>query len=256
MQSLFQKKMQSLFQQKKSGKNLGVSVIVCSNRPYKMNDIFDNFLRQSYGHKELIIILNNNNMTLDGYIEKAKEFKNIKVFQLDESLSLGYCFKFALNHARFNYIAKFDDDDYYGIDYLKQAIETFSQINCDVVGKASYYIYFNQSKILARYGEQKENIFINRVTDSSLVFKRNVFKKINIPFIKKAGTFANIQTQLKKHGIKIYSTDRYNYLVNRYDDLEHHHTWKVSDDEYLSYNLVKVVAENIEDFIPYIIKVE
>lgn len=220
-----------------------------------MNAVFDSFLKQSYAQKELVIVLNNNNMDSNEYIEKAKEYNNIKVFQLDESLSLGHCFKFALDHTTFDYIAKFDDDDYYGTDYLKQAMETFGQIDCDVVGKASYYIYFAQTKTLARYGEQKENMFINRVADSSLVFKRKVFEKINIPYIKKAGTFAIIQTQLKKLGIKIYSTDRFNYLVNRYNDLEHHHTWKISDDEYLNYSLVKVIAGNVEDFTSYIEKV-
>lgn len=255
LHSYLKQKMQLSFRKKNHKEDLGVSVIICSNRLNKMNEIFNSFLRQSYSHKELIIILNNNSINLDEYIEKAKEYKNIKVFQLDESLSLGHCFKFALDHANLDYIAKFDDDDYYGIDYLKQAMEIFNQIDCDVVGKASYYIYFNKSKTLARYGEQKENMFINRVADSSLVFNRRVFQKINIPYIKKAGTFAIIQTQLKKLGIKIYSTDRYNYLVNRYDDLEHHHTWKISDDEYLSYNLVKIIAENIEDFTPYVEKV-
>ena len=246
--------MQSIFKKEKFDENPGVSIIICSNRPYKINAVFDNFLRQSYNPKELIIILNNNNMNLDEYIEKAKEFKNIKVFRLDETLSLGYCFKFGLKQASFDYIAKFDDDDYYGSDYLKQAMEAFNQVNCDVVGKASYHIYFNESKTLALYGEQKQNMFINRVADSSLIFKRQVLEKVQFPIIKKAGTFANIQTQLRKLGIKIYSTDKYNYLVNRHVDSEHQHTWKITDHEYLSYNLVKVIAKNVEDFIPYIEK--
>ncbi|MGJ0848673.1 glycosyltransferase [Tissierella praeacuta] len=246
--------MQSIFYKENSNENPGVSVIICSNRPYKINAVFDNFLRQNYNTKELIIILNNNNMILDEYIDKAKEFKNIKIFQLDEALSLGDCFKFALEEATFDYIAKFDDDDYYGTDYLKQAMETFNQINCDVVGKASYYIYFNKSKTLALYGEQKQNMFINRVADSSLIFKRQALEKVQIPTIKRAGTFANIQTQLRKLGIKIYSTDKYNYLVNRYDNSEHQHTWKITDHEYLSYNLIKIIGKNVEDYMPYIEK--
>ncbi|WMM23279.1 glycosyltransferase family A protein [Tissierella sp. MB52-C2] len=252
LNSYIKQKLQSMFKKERFDEKPGVSIILCSNRLNKIEDIFDSFLRQSYDPKELIIVLNNNNMNIDEYHEKAKNLKNIKIFQLDETLSLGYCFKFALNHAAFDYIAKFDDDDYYGTDYLKQAMNAFNEINCDVVGKASYYIYFHQSKILALYGEQKQNMFVNRVADSSLVFKRSVLEKIDIPLIKKAGAFANIQSQFKNYDISVYSTDKYNYLVNRYNDLEHQHTWKVSDTEYLKYPSVKIVAENIENFIPYI----
>jgi hypothetical protein len=235
-------------------KKQGVSVITCTNRFNKINDIFNNFLRQRYMDKELIIILNNDDIPLDEYLERAKGFNNIKVFKLDENLTLGDCFKFALEHAIFDYIAKFDDDDYYGSYYLIQAMETFEEQSCDVIGKASYYIYFHQSKTLAIYAEQKQNKFISRVADSSLVFKREIFEKVRIPTIKKAGTFAMLQTNLKKHGIKIYSTDKYNYLVNRYDDLEHNHTWKVSDEEYLNYKLTKIVEENVTDFTSYVEK--
>ena len=252
LKSYLEQKMQ--FFDGNKGKDLSVSVIVCSNRLNRIDEIFNNFLRQSYGSKELIIILNNNAMNLDEYVEKAKGHKNIKVLQLDEKFSLGYCFKFALNLAIFDYIAKFDDDDYYGIDYLKQAMEPFRKGSCYVVGKASYFIYFNKNKILARYGEQEKNKFVSKVADSSLVFNRRVFEKIIIPIINGPGTFTIIQTQLRRMGIRIYSTDSYNYLVNRYDDLEHHHTWKVSDDEYLGYNNVKIVAKDVEEYIPYIEK--
>jgi glycosyltransferase involved in cell wall biosynthesis len=189
-------------------------------------------------------------MNIDDFLKKAKGFNNIKVFQLDENLSLGDCFKLGLDHSQFDFIAKFDDDDYYGKNYLSQAMQSFNKVDCYVVGKSSYYIYFNQSKTLALYGTNKENRFVTRVTDSSLIFKKQVFEQIEIPKIKKAGTFANIQTQLREHGMAIYSTDRLNYMVIR--NPEEQHTWKITEDEYLSYKPVKIVAENIEDFTPYI----
>lgn len=232
----------------------GISVITCTNRKSKMNYLFDNFLRQNYELKELIIILNNNDMSFEEYREKAEPYDNIKVFQLDEKLTLGECFIYGIEHASFDYIAKFDDDDYYGRNYLKQAMETFKKVPCDIIGKASYYIYFHESKTLALYAEQKQNMFINRVTDSSLVFKRHVFDNVEIPIMKKAGTFAQFQTRLVEHGMKIYSTDCYHYLVNRYSDRDHNHTWKISDERYLKYKLTKIVEENSDDFLSYIEK--
>lgn len=227
-----------------------VSVIACSNRPENISEVFDSFLRQTIKKKELIIILNNNDMNIDDLLERAKVFDNIKVFQLDESLSLGDCFELGLNNSQFDFIAKFDDDDYYGKDYLSQAIKAFNQVDCDVVGKSSYYIYFTARKTLAIYGANKGNRFVNRVTDSSLVFKKQVFENIEIPKIKKAGTFTIIQNQIRENGMKFYSTDQLNYMVIR--NSKDQHTWKITEDEYLSYKPVKIVAQNIEDPIPYI----
>ncbi len=254
LNSYVAKRLNSMINKNISDDRQGVSVVTCTNRHHKIDAVFDNFIRQNYINKELIIILNNNDLVLDEYVEKAKEFSDIKVFQIDEKMTLGDCFNFALKHAKFDYIAKFDDDDYYGRDYLTQAMETFEQQPCDVVGKAAYYIYFDQTKTLALYGENKQNMFINRVADASLVFKRHVFNKVKIPIIKKAGTFAMFQTELIKQGLKIYSTDKYNFLVNRYNDQEHDHTWKVSDEVFLGYKLVKIIAENVTDSISYVEK--
>ncbi|MEN6348813.1 MAG: glycosyltransferase family A protein, partial [Syntrophomonas sp.] len=90
----------------------GISVISCTNRPLFIDKVFENYLRQLYPFKELIIILNNNRMKLDEWEERGKYLSNIRIVQIDENVSLGECYNFAIKLARHNYIAKFDDDDY------------------------------------------------------------------------------------------------------------------------------------------------
>ncbi len=41
-----------------------ISVITCTNRDYSLNNILDNFLRQDFIEKEIIIIINNNKIDL------------------------------------------------------------------------------------------------------------------------------------------------------------------------------------------------
>ena len=43
---------------------LGVSIIVCTNRPQFLDNILQNYYRQRYKVKELIIILNQDSMNM------------------------------------------------------------------------------------------------------------------------------------------------------------------------------------------------
>lgn len=238
--------------QVKSKKMPGVSVILCTCHLGPIDLVFENFLRQNYGRKELIIILNNDNMDIDKYKKRAKVYKNIKVFQLDENITLGACFEFGVQLANFEYIAKFDDDDYYGRNYLTQVISTFEQKDYDVVGKAAFFVYFIKSKTLALCGVKKENKYVTHLADATLVFKRNVFDQIEIPTLKGAGTFVELQRRLQENGFKLYSTDRFNFVVIRNPNPEEQHTWKVVENEFLSYSTVQIIKENLNNFISYI----
>lgn len=45
-------------------KQQGVSIITCTNRHNYLNNLLQNFSRQRYANKELIIIINNNKIPL------------------------------------------------------------------------------------------------------------------------------------------------------------------------------------------------
>lgn len=42
----------------------GISIITCTNRHNYLNNLFQNYSRQKYANKELIIIINNNKIPL------------------------------------------------------------------------------------------------------------------------------------------------------------------------------------------------
>src|SRR5690554_2353954 len=89
----------------------GVSIITCTNRPSRMENVILSYLRQNYHSKELIVVLNNNDMSLEEWQARVQEYPGINVLQVDERISLGECYNSAVRHTKFSYIAKFDDDD-------------------------------------------------------------------------------------------------------------------------------------------------
>jgi glycosyltransferase involved in cell wall biosynthesis len=96
----------------------GVSIITCTNRPNYLNNLLQNYNRQRYAQKELIIIINNNAIPLSPYQQLAKKHKNIKIYRKPEHQTLGSCLNYAVTKCKYHTIAKFDDDDYYAPHYL------------------------------------------------------------------------------------------------------------------------------------------
>lgn len=237
----------------KKNTNYGVSVITPTCRSQYMNALFDNYAKQSYDNKELIIVLNNNSMNMVKYKEKVKKYKNIKVMRLDETATLGQCRNFAIEHSCFEYIAIFDDDDYYGPNYLKHSINTFAQVDADIVGKASFYTYFEESKTLSIFHHNytnQENQYVHHVADPSMVFKRKVFERIGYYPESQVDPDVIFQTLSLRYGFKIYSTDRYNFVLHRHPNPNERHTWKIKEKDILK--ACNIVSKNIIDYTKYV----
>ncbi len=224
--------------------DIKVSVITCTNRPKYMKNVFDNFNRQSFVDKELIVILNNNKMNIKKWILESKKHTNISVFQIDESKSLGYCLNYGIEKSKYKVIAKLDDDDYYGPEYLSQAAKALNY--ADVVGKYTTYVYFEDSETLAIRNPKKDNRYVYRVEGPTLVFRKKVFDKVKF-HDKSLGEDVQFCKDCVKNGIKIYSTDKYNYVYIRHGSSDKH-TWNIKDE--LFKKLCRIIGV-VDDYKEY-----
>ena len=125
-----------------------VSLIASTIRDKMMNNIFENFYRQKWEEKELIIILNNDDMDIEMGKKRSKVNENVTIYQLPEEKTLGECLNFGIEKARYNIVAKFDDDDYYSPYYLTEAMRIFLTTDAQVVGKGKAFMYFEKQKLL------------------------------------------------------------------------------------------------------------
>ena len=55
-----------------------VSILTCTKRVDCINTLFDNYRRQNFNLKELIVIINNDSLKINDYITVAKKHKNEK----------------------------------------------------------------------------------------------------------------------------------------------------------------------------------
>lgn len=59
-----------------------VSILTCTKRADCINTLFDNYRRQNFNLKELIVIINNDSLKIDEYTAAEKKHKNVWVSYL------------------------------------------------------------------------------------------------------------------------------------------------------------------------------
>lgn len=216
------------FKDKKDDK---VTIIMCTNRPKNIDLMIDNYLRQLHLNKELIIILNKDEFNIDEVKAKTNDIPNVQIHQLPESLTLGECLNYGVAHASGNYIAKMDDDDIYGANYLIDTLLAFNFSGADVVGKDSYYCYVESKDLMVLKHPGKDNRYSDFISGGTLVIRKEVFDKIKF-HKRNRGEDTNFLKDCKDNGLSIYSSDKYNFIQMRYANNKLH-TWKIADEEYL-----------------------
>ncbi|MFL6556190.1 MAG: glycosyltransferase [Bacillus sp. (in: firmicutes)] len=222
-----------------------VSIITCTIREENMENVFKNYQQQSWKNKELIIILNKDSMNIDRWINKAKKYRNVQIYQLLETASLGDCLNFAVMRSNYDIIAKFDDDDYYGTDYIKSSMDAFKDKNISIIGKSSLYIYFKNTKALI-HASGKENSITDTVAGATLMVRKDVFHHVRFEKVNRAEDYFFLE-ECKKKGFNIYSTDCLHFAVIRQDAEKH--TWKISDKDLMEWGEIIAYTEDFRSLV-------
>ncbi|MFD1176413.1 glycosyltransferase [Paenibacillus puldeungensis] len=228
-------------------KKQGVSIITCTNRQNYLRNLFNNYSRQHYSKKELIIIVNNNKIPLAPYQKLAKKYRNIHIFRIPGHVSLGACLNYAVSKTKYSYIAKFDDDDYYAPYYLTDSLNVFQRTKADVIGKRAHYMYLRGSKTLILRFPHDEHRPVTKLPGATLVIKRNVLNNVRFPD-QNVGEDDLFCIRSKRKGYKVYSAGKYNFVAIRRKNSSNH-TWIISDKELLAHHKKVPGVKNYKKFV-------
>lgn len=226
----------------------GVSVLVCTNRPAYIANILGNYSHQEHQSRELILILNNNAIKPEAVADQTRNLEAVKVFQLDEQVSLGACYNYGVQQCRYSYVAKFDDDDYYAPGHLTDAMRAFRYCDADIIGRHARFVFFEKEALLSVY-EGEEYNYVDYVVGATMVFKKSVWNTVRFRDIT-VGEDSHFQTDALRHGFRVFSIDKYNYVTIRRQDPASH-TFKIDNSRYMAY--CSPVAHTT-DFLPLIVR--
>jgi hypothetical protein len=141
------------------------SVILPTKRPEMIKSCLEKFNSQSYPNKELIIVVNTDDVDMIAIQRMVKKFYDVSVFQMHQEKNIGACLNFGVSQAKGKYWFKMDDDDYYGSNYLLDMVQSASCADLDILGKPPCFIYL----------EDKDKVYLrNRATQSQHTIGTNL----------------------------------------------------------------------------------
>ena len=219
-----------------------VTVITCTNRPQNLETLIANYERQAHPEKEFVLVLNSDEFSLPSVRERLATVANARVIQLPESCTLGHCLNAALDEMNLEYWSKFDDDNYYGANFLSDLLLPFEYTEASAIGKYTYYSYHGGPGCLALRYPGHEHQYVTFLSGSALIVDRRVSDEIRFPD-KNRGEDTQFLNDAVERGYKLYSADRFNYVVRRSARVEDH-TWQISDAEFLRHCRIVAYADD------------
>jgi hypothetical protein len=224
-----------------------VSIVLASCRPKNLERIIENVSRQTYPNMELLLSLTPNFSHADinrlrALVNTLPNLRRVEVQIFDVDVTLGRCLNEAIRLSHGEYIAKFDDDNFYLDHYLADLMLPFQFDDYDVVGKESYFCYLGGSdRLIWRYPE-KRFCQTKFVAGDAMIMQRRVFERLRFPE-RRVGEDTKLLTDIIAMGGKIYTADHFNFIKYRSADLSDH-TWRESEDNLMRQS--RVVATGLD----------
>jgi glycosyltransferase involved in cell wall biosynthesis len=102
----------------------------------------------------------------------------VTVQKFSEDQTLGTILSTLASQSHGDYIAKMDDDDYYGPEHLRDLLDAALDTGADVVGRAMNYVYLEPLQLTVRrfapHGTQAVELWSDWVCGGTILAKRDV----------------------------------------------------------------------------------
>lgn len=210
------------------------SAVVPTSRSHEIDNILANLGRQQDVDVELVLVMHGFTLPEEDLRRRAREagVDNLVVVEADQSLTLGAIMNLGVDAASGRYVAKMDDDNYYGPQFLADLVDSFAYSGAGIVGKWCHYVWLTSSRAVVLRFPQHEHRFTDRVQGGAMLFEGDVVRELRFGDLPRR-VDSDILDRAKAEGIGIYSGDRYNFVSVRGAD-RHSHTWTVPDGVFLT----------------------
>ena len=129
-------------------------------------------------------------------------------------------------------VAKMDDDDLYGAQYLSDQAFALAYSGADVVGKQAHYLRLKGPDATLLRFREREHRYTDFVMGPTIVARRDLAATTGFPAVARGEDTGFLRAAVDA-GARIYSADRFNFLQVR-RPVADGHTWAMSEAELLA----------------------
>ena len=199
-----------------------VSVLLSTLRADDLSNVLDQLLAQTLATFDLVLGLHTIELSAShkrqiAALNRRKVKVVVQKFTKDQTL--GTILSTLASQSSGKYIAKMDDDDYYGPEHLRDLVDAALDTGAEVVGRAMNYVYLEPLQLTVRrfapHGTQAVELWSDWVCGGTILAQRDVAKA--------AGWFGDGNTAVDRfmlsgvtnNGGKIWRTFGAGYIYRR-----------------------------------------
>ncbi len=215
-----------------------VTALVSTNRPHQVDHVLS-VLGAQGGVDLQVALLTHGFETDDADLRvRAKEagVGALELLSAPSDLPLGSCLNLLLEAADGDVVAKIDDDDLYGPQYLSDQLYALAYSGADLVGKQAHYMYLGGSDATILRFADREHRYTDRVMGPTIVAARETASTVRFRALPRGEDTAFL-ADLTEAGGTVYSADRFNFVQMR--SATGGHAWDVTEAELLASGEVK-----------------
>jgi hypothetical protein len=212
----------------------GVTALVSTNRPHHLDHVLRSVGSQAGVEVQLALLTHGFDVENEDALRlRAKEagVDDLVLLRADADVPLGACLNLLVDAADGDIVAKMDDDDLYGAQYLSDQLYSMAFSGAEVVGKQAHHMYLEAHDATVLRFAEREHRFTDFVMGPTIVARRDVVRAVGFPALPK-GEDSGLLSGALDAGARIYSADRFNFVQVRSGGGQH--TWTVTDAELLA----------------------
>jgi len=219
-----------------------ISIITPTYREELLPRCVENFDKQNYPNKELIIIFNSNKKDVPEIPEVSTGRNNVRVLVQPREIFVGSCLNAGTMMATGDFCMRVDDDDSYGTHCVADIMLHQKAIDMDLFGKpTNFYCFQGKDNVFWRpfrvpslciIPSNKLDMWNFHVAGNLLGGKREFF--ISSSYQDQSFGAADSSYLYNNYGEEVVYAclDIFNVTIYRNSD-EKKHTWKISQEELL-----------------------
>ncbi len=208
-----------------------VSVIVATNRPEMVRRIFNIVKEQDHKNLELVFALHGDGFE-DSYPDFSKSALPVTMLRCPKETIFGHVLAEASSVAKGEWIAKMDDDDWYGKEHVSDLLLAASYSEADLVGKGSEFVYLEEEDLTIRRDLGDSEVESRTIGGGAMLVKAEVFREIYGWRELSRGVDIALIDDVVSNGGRVWRTHPFGYLLRR---TKNQHTWEVDDNYFLRY---------------------
>ncbi|MAZ61680.1 MAG: hypothetical protein CMB18_00015 [Euryarchaeota archaeon] len=206
-----------------------VSVVVATNRPDMTERIFNTVKQQDHKNLELVLALHGEGFE-DSYPNFFESDIGVTVLRYPKETIFGNVLSEASSAASGEWIAKMDDDDWYGEEHISDLLLAASYSDADLVGKGSEFVYLTEENLTIRRDLGDSEVESRTIGGGAMLVKAEIFREINGWRELTRGVDTALIDDVVSNGGRVWRTHPFGYLLRR---TKSQHTWEVDDKYFL-----------------------